>query len=171
MEDGLELRLADAGPAVGALKLPQRRVEPGRAAFQASLVQQFNQIYGSGKDFWTTAPSDPIPYTLFNGSNTYNRPGAAYIALRQILGPARFDAALRQLQHTYGGSSISEAQLEAAFHQWLPPRSSSCQARLSQFFTQWFDTAYPTGGGTHRPMITGPGLAGPGFYSAPGKCG
>ena len=143
----------------------------GRAAFQASLVQQFNQIYGSGKDFWTTAPSDPIPYSLFDTSNTYDRPGAAYIALRQILGPARFDAALRQLQHTYGGSSISEAQLEAAFHQWLPPRSSSCQARLSQFFTQWFDTAYPSGGGANRPMITGPGLAGPGFYSAPGKCG
>jgi hypothetical protein len=49
-------------------------------------------------------------------------------------------------------------------------QSDSCQERLSQFFTQWFDTAYPTGGGTHRPMITGPGLAGPDFYSAPGVC-
>jgi len=143
----------------------------GRAAFQASLVKQFNQIYGSSQDFWTTAPSDPIPYSLFNTSNTYDRPGAAYIALRQILGPARFDAALRQLQRTYGGSSISEAQLEAVFRQWLPVRGSSCQARLGQFFTQWFDTAYPPGGGPNRPMITGPGLHGPGFYSAPGKCG
>ena len=43
--------------------------------------------------------------------------------------------------------------------------------RLSQFFAQWFDTAYPSGGGANRPMITGPGLAGPGFYSAPGVCG
>ena len=132
----------------------------GRAAFQASLVKQFNQIYGSGKDFWTTAPSNPIPYSLFDTSNTYNRPGAAYIALRQILGPARFDAALRQLQRTYGGGSVTEPQLEAVFHRWLPVRSSSCQARLSQFFTQWFDTAYPAGGGKNRPMITGPGLAG-----------
>jgi hypothetical protein len=78
----------------------------GRAAFQASLVKQFGQIYGS-----------------------YDRPGAAYIALRQILGPARFDAALRQLQHTYGGASISEAQLEAVFGQWLPVRSPACQQR------------------------------------------
>ncbi|HEX4661872.1 MAG TPA: hypothetical protein VH307_31135 [Streptosporangiaceae bacterium] len=62
-------------------------------------------------------------------------------------------------------------QLEAAFHQWLPVQSASCQARLSQFFTQWFDTAYPTGGGKNRPMITGPGLGGPGFYSADGMCG
>ena len=62
----------------------------GRAAFQASLVKQFNQIYGSGKDFWTVAPSNPTPYTLFDGSSTYDRPGVAYIALRQILGPARF---------------------------------------------------------------------------------
>ena len=141
----------------------------GRAAFQASLVKQFNQIYGSGKDFWTTAPSNPIPYSLFDTSNTYNRPGAAYIALRQILGPARFDAALRQLQRTYGGGSVTEPQLEAVFHRWLPVRSSSCQARLSQFFTQWFDTAYPAGGGKNRPMITGPGLAGPGFYGANGR--
>jgi len=142
----------------------------GRAAFQASLVKQFNQIYGSGKGFWTTAPSNPIPYSLFDTSNTYDRPGAAYIALRQILGPARFDAALQQLQGTYGGLSISEPELEAAFHQWLPVRSNACQARLSQFFTQWFDSAYASGGGANRPKITGPGLAGPGFYSAPGKC-
>src|ERR1700729_2012246 len=112
----------------------------GRAAFQASLVKQFNQIYGSGKDFWTTAPSNPIPYSLFDTSNTYNRPGAAYIALRQILGPARFDAALRQLQRTYGGSSITEPELEAVFHRWLPVHSSARQQRLSGFFKQWFDT-------------------------------
>lgn len=60
---------------------------------------------------------------------------------------------------------------EAAFRQWLPVRSGSCEARLSEFFTQWFDTAYASGGGANRPMITGPGLAGPGFYSASGKCG
>jgi hypothetical protein len=156
-------RLAEnsaGGPATAA----------GRAAFQASLVKQFAAIYGSGKDFWTTAPSNPIPYSLFNTSNTYDRPGAAYIALRQILGPARFDAALRQLQRLYGGASVSEAQLEAVFGQWLPVHSSRCEARLSQFFAQWFDTAYPAGGGANRPMITGPGLAGPGFYSAPGTC-
>jgi hypothetical protein len=41
---------------------------------------------------------------------------------------------------------------------------------LGEFFAQWFDTAYPPGGGANRPMITGPGLAGPGFYSAPGVC-
>jgi aminopeptidase N len=142
----------------------------GRAAFQASLVSQFNKIYGSGKGFWTTAPSNPVPYSLFNGSNTYDRPGAAYIALRQILGPARFDAALRQIQRTYGGRSIGEAQLEAVFHRWLPVHTGACQQRLSRFFTQWFDTAYPAGGGANRPMITGPGLAGPGFYGAGGRC-
>ena len=142
----------------------------GRAAFQASLVKQFNKTYGSGKDFWTGAPSDPTPYTLFDGSSTYDRPGVAYIALRQILGPARFTGALRELQHVYGGGHISEAQLEAVFRQWLPVHSGACQARLGQFFTQWFDTAYPSGGGANRPMITGPGLDGPGFYSAPGAC-
>ena len=142
----------------------------GRAAFQASLVSQFNAIYNTGGGFWTGAPSNPEPFTLFDSSSTYDRPAAAYLALRQILGPANFTRALQQLQRTYGGASISESQLEAAFHHWLPVHSSSCEARLSQFFTQWFDTAYPSGGGTNRPMITGPGLAGPGFYSAPGRC-
>jgi Peptidase family M1 domain len=142
----------------------------GRAAFQASLVKQFDKTYGSGQDFWTGAPSDPTPYTLFDTSSTYDRPGIAYIALRQILGPARFDGALRELQHSYGGRSVSEAQLEAVFRQWLPVRSGACQARLGQFFTQWFDTAYPSGGGANRPTITGPGLDGPGFYSASGAC-
>ena len=138
--------------------------------FQASLVSQFNAVYGQGKDFWTGAPSDPEPYTLFDSSSTYDRPAAAYIALRQILGHANFTKALQQIQRTYGGASITETQLEAVFHRWLPVRSQACQQRLSQFFTQWFDTAYRTGGGANRPRITGPGLAGPGFYTAGGTC-
>ena len=157
-------RLAE--DAAGGPSSPQ-----GQAAFEASLVSQFNTLYRSSGSFWTTAPSNPEPFTLFSSSNTYDRPGAAYIALRQILGLVNFNQALQQLQRTYGGSSISEAQLEAAFHQWLPVQSASCQARLSQFFTQWFDTAYPTGGGNNKPMITGPGLDGPGFYNADGTCG
>ncbi len=95
----------------------------GRAAFQASLVQQFNAIYGLGGTFWTAAPSNPDPWGLFSGSATYYRPGAAYIALRQILGHANFTRALRQIQRTYGGASISERQLEAAFRRRLPEQS------------------------------------------------
>ena len=53
---------------------------------------------------------------------------------------------------------------------WLPRKSAACEARLSQFFTQWFDTAYPGGGGVNKPAITGPGLAGAGFYDASGGC-
>jgi hypothetical protein len=132
----------------------------GRAAFQASLVQTFNSIYRLGGTFWTAAPSNPTPYGLFSGSATYGRPGAAYIALRQILGPRNFTRALRQVQRVYGGSSISEPELEAVFHRWLPVPTSASQARLSRFFTQWFDTAYPAGGGANRPTITGPGLDG-----------
>jgi hypothetical protein len=138
----------------------------GRAAFQASLVQQFNAIYGLSGSFWSAAPSDPEPWGLFSGSATYYRPGAAYIALRQILGHANFSRALEQIQRTHGGASISERQLEAAFRRGLPEQSRSARTRLRRFFTQWFDTAYPPGGGAHRPTITGPGLAGPGFAGA-----
>ena len=142
----------------------------GQAAFQASLVKQFNHIYAANGSFWTVAPSNPEPFGLFSGSSTYARPSGAYLALRQILGPGNFTQALEQVQRTYGGSFITEAQWEAAFSQWLPVQTSACRARLSQFFTQWFDTAYPAGGGSNRPQITGPGLNGPNFYNAQGGC-
>jgi hypothetical protein len=137
----------------------------GRRAFQHSLVKQFNTTYASKGTFWTAAPSDPTPFGLFSGSATYDRPGIAYIALRQILGHANFTRALMQIQRRYGDRAITEAQLEAGFRQWLPVRSAACGARLGEFFRQWFDTAYPPGGGASRPTITGPGLAGPGFYT------
>ena len=140
----------------------------GRRAFQRSLDATFASIYASKDGFWTVAPSNPTAWGLFSGSSTYDRPGIAYVALRQILGHANFTRALEQIQRRYGGGSITEAQLEAGFGQWLPTRSAACRQRLGQFFTEWFDTAYPRGGGAARPHITGPGLAGPGFYT--GSC-
>ena len=140
----------------------------GRRAFQRSLVKQFDASYGNSGSFWTTAPSDPTPASLFSGNSTYTRPGTAYLALRQILGHEGFDRALRRIQHRFAGASITERQLEARFAHFLPHRNQGCRARLGRFFTQWFDTAYPAGGGAHRPRLTGPGLAGPGFYG--GRC-
>jgi aminopeptidase N len=137
----------------------------GRRAFQRSLVHTFNTTYASKDGFWTVAPSNPTPWALFGTPNTYSRPGISYIALRQILGHGNFTRALEQIQRQYGGGSIAEPQLEAAFARWLPNHSAACTSRLSQFFRQWWDTAYPKGGGTNRPRITGPGLAGPGFYT------
>jgi Peptidase family M1 domain len=142
----------------------------GQAAFQASLVHQFNQTYAQAGSFWTAAPSNPKPFGLFSNSATYERPAAAYIALRQILGPTNFTQALHQIQQDYGGRAITEPELEAIYHQWLSNHSAACQAKLTTFFTQWFDTPYPAGGGAHRPDITGPGLHGPGFYNATGGC-
>ncbi len=137
----------------------------GRRAFQRSLVKQFNTTYASKDGFWTAAPSNPTPFGLFSGSATYDRPGIAYIALRQILGHANFARALMQIQRRYGDGAITEAQLEAGFRHWLPTRSAACGSRLDGFFRQWFDTAYPPSGGANRPAVTGPGLAGPGFYT------
>ena len=142
----------------------------GDAAFEQSLVTQFNRNYANTGSLWTAAPSDPTPASLFSGSTTYTRPGTTYVALRRILGPERFDRALRRIQRDYGGASITEPQLEREFARYLPNRSHGCQVRLGQFFGQWFDTVYPSGGGAHRPQLTGPGLAGPGFYDAHGRC-
>ena len=133
------------------------------AAFEQSLVDTFDQIYAGSDSLWTGAPSDPSPSTLFSGARTYARPGIAYIALRRILGPANFDAALQQIQQTYRQGSVTEPQLESAFTSFLPVQTVSCRAELAQFFTQWWDTVYPPGGGDNRPQITAPGLDGGGF--------
>jgi hypothetical protein len=133
----------------------------GDAAFEQSLVSSFNAGYAGPDSLWIGAPSDPSPYTLFSGARTYERPGIAYIALRRILGPANFAAALQQIQQTYRQGSVTEAQLEAGFAAHLA--NAKCTALLSQFFAQWFDTVYPAGGGPNRPQLTGPGLDGGGF--------
>lgn len=132
----------------------------GPHGFQRSLTRQFRSTYSGGGRFWAVAPSDPTPAVLFSGSSTYARPGAAYLALRQILGHGRFVRALKRIQRNYGGRTITEAQLEAAFAHFLPHPTASCRSELGDFFTQWFDTAYAQG---DKPSITGPGLAGQGF--------
>jgi hypothetical protein len=141
----------------------------GRAAFNKSLINRFDSNYASA-DLWAGAPSNPTPYSLFSGSSTYTRPGTAYIAVRQILGHGRFIDALQQIQRRYGGRTITEPELEAGFARWLPNRSHACRAKLGAFFTQWFDTPYPTASGATKPTITGPRLAGRGFYGAHGTC-
>jgi hypothetical protein len=136
----------------------------GDAAFEQSLIDSFDQGYAGADSLWTAAPSDPRPYTLFSGATTYERPGIAYIALRRILGSANFAAALQHMQRTYRQATITEAQLEAGFQAFLPSPTRACTAELSDFFSEWFDTVYPPGGGANRPQITGPGLDGGGFH-------
>jgi hypothetical protein len=154
----------DAQTAAGGSHSPA-----GAAAFDASLIRQFNTNYGQAS-LWRAAPSNPTPFTLFDTPTTYTRPGTAYIALRQILGKSNFAKALQQIQRVYGGANITERQLEAAFHERLPNHSRACNARLDTFFAQWFDTVFPTASGANRPTITGPGLAGAGFFNKNGGC-
>jgi hypothetical protein len=141
----------------------------GAAAFNRSLVREFDAYYASTR-LWQGAPSNPTPYSLFSGASTYVRPGIAYIALRQILGSTNFTRTLQAVQRRYAGATISERQLEAAFHRGLPNRGAACSIRLDRFFRQWFDTSYPTKSGAGKPSITGPGLAGGGFYGARHTC-
>ena len=140
------------------------------AAFERSLAKRFDKQYASGGDHWTIAPSRPFAYSLFDDAATYERPAAAYEALRRILGAEVFYATLQDIQRSYGGGAITEVQLEAAFQQALPVQSAGCHARLAQFFSEWFDTAYAPGGAAQRPSITGPGLDGEEFYGASVGC-
>jgi hypothetical protein len=140
------------------------------AAFEASLASQFSTNYGiASSGAWAVAPSNPQASNLFTTANTYRRPGTSYVALRAILGKDRFNSANREIQSTYGGGSITEPQLIAVYQKWLPNQSTECHAKLALFFAQWWDTAYPSAGQS-KPQITGPGLAGPGFYDGNGGC-
>ena len=124
----------------------------GDAAFEKSLARTFATNYAHGKLF-TGVPSDPTSASLFSDSSTYTRPGTAYLALRQILGSDGFDRALQSIQRRYGGGVITEKQLEAQFANQLPRTTTPCRAELSRFFTQWFDTRYPSAGRI-KPSIT-----------------
>ncbi len=166
------LTAKEAAVTAGGLDTPA-----GEAAFEASLVARFKTNYNSAsKTIWTGVPSDPNAETLFQNSTTYQRPGTAYIALRQILGAGNFAGALRQLGEEFGGSSIEEPQLEQVFESWLPNQSGTCRARLGTFFGEWFDTAFAAAGDptTLKPQLTGPGLvpsaSGTTFYDATGSC-
>ena len=144
---------------------PARR--PGDAAFQQSLVDRFNANYANTGSLWTAAPSDPTPARLFSGSTTYTRPGTAYLALRQILGPTGSSEPCSGSSATSAAAASPRPQLEAEFAHFLPAaQPAPAGSRLGDFFTQWFDTVYPPGGGANRPQLTGPGLDGPGFYDA-----
>jgi hypothetical protein len=144
------------------------------AASEARLVSRFNGTGGWGttsSTFWNVAPSHPTSANLFGNSNTYARPGLSYLALRFILGTANYNAAVQHIQSAYGGGSISESQLISEFHKYMPNKSIGCSNKLDAFFKQWWDTSYtgsPAAG--NKPQITGPGLAGPGFYDANGGC-
>jgi hypothetical protein len=165
----------NAANAVGGLGTPA-----GNTAFDNSLIARFNTNYGTTSGTaWTSAPSNPTVGNLFTTVSTYTRPGTTYVALRQILdGSAsrlpsdRWIGVMKQIQSDFGGGSITEAQLENVFHQWLPNQSDACHAKLDQFFTQWFDTAYSApNNATNKPQITGPGLNGPDrFYNDASAC-
>jgi hypothetical protein len=60
--------------------------------------------------------------------------------------------------------------MEDYYQAALPNQSAACHEKLGRFFTQWWDTAYPAPDGATKPQITGPGLAGPGFFDATGPC-
>jgi len=148
------LTAREAAEKAGGLDTPA-----GDAAFDASLVARFRTNYAKSS-LWLRAPSNPTPASLFASNVTYERTATAYIALRQILGKDRFVDVLKQIQAEFGGSSISESQLEAVFGQHLTNQSPAARTRLNQFFAEWFDTAFPaTGPATAlKPQLTGPGL-------------
>lgn len=137
---------------------------PGHPAFTRSLRRQFNEVYRAKGRFWTVAPSDPTPWDYFSYPSTYLRPAAMYDALYLILGHDRFSGVLRQIQRDHAGGTVTREEWESPFLAQMP--TGDCRAVLSDFFDQWIDTAYPRGGGRHRPRLTAPGVAGGGFPAA-----
>ena len=154
-------RHADRGGSPG--RRPRRR-------FENSLISRFNTNYNTtSSSFWTAAPSNPTVGNLFTTSNTYTRPGTAYIALWQILGRDRMISAMKEIQ-----SHVRRRQHHRAAARGRSS-ASACRSRArratrgsTSSSPQWCDTAYPTGGAntTNKPQITGPGLNGTGFVCA-----
>jgi hypothetical protein len=76
---------------------------------------------------------------------------------------------MKQIQSQYGGSSITEPQLEAVSATGCRQPSASCNARLDQFFPQWWDNRVPRPAGTNtvnKPASPPWPLNGTGFVCA-----
>ena len=165
------LFLADvAGKAAGAVGSAAYNT-----AFEASIASRFaatNRYNTTSTTFWSVVPTNPTSGQLFGSSNTYNRPGQSYIALRAILGNDQLVKASKEIQTDYQYGSIAPEQEIAIYHKYLPNQSMGCSNKLDAFFKQWWFTTYsgsPAAG--NKPQITGPGLAGnDGFYDANGGC-
>ena len=114
-------RLAEnqaGGPALAPRAGPR-----SRPAWSSSSTRSTR----SGGSFWTVAPSNPKPFGLFAGSSTYDRPGAAYIALRQILGTGQVHpgaaadpAPLRRRHHHRGAAGGGLPPVAAGAERGLP---------------------------------------------------
>ena len=117
-------------------------------------------------------PTNPTSGQLFGNSNTYTRPGMAYIALRAIYGNDQWVKVNKEIQTDYKYGSITPEQVIAVYHKYLPNQTIGCHKKLDAFFKQWWYTCY-TGNPAlgNKPSITGPGLAGNDhFWDANGGC-
>ena len=132
---------------------------PGSAAFDNSLISRSTLTKRPAATL-DGAPSNPTPLSC-SQPRTPTPTGDAYIALYQIIGLDQFRQGPPAPRRTTA-SEHHRAAVGGRVGARMPNQSAACQAKLATFFTQWFDTAYPSGGGANKPQLTGPGLAGPG---------
>ena len=165
------LFLADvAGKAAGAVGSAAYNT-----AFEASIATRFagtTRYNTTSTTFWSVVPTNPTSGQLFGSSNTYNRPGQSYIALRAIFGNDQWVKVNKEIQTDYKYGSMSPEQVIAVYHKYLPVQTKGCHNKLDAFFKQWWYTSYSgSPGAGNKPSITGPGLAGNDhFYDANGGC-
>ena len=156
-----------AVPVPGATSPARRRAPVGSAAyntaFEAAIATRFagtTRYNTTSTTFWSVVPTNPTSGQLFGSSNTYNRPGQSYIALRAIFGNDQWVKVNKEIQTDYKYGSISPEQEIAVYHKYLPNQSKGCHNKLDAFFKQWWYTSYsgtPADGNKpsdHRP---GPG--------------
>ena len=149
------LFLADvAGKAAGAVGSAAYNT-----AFEASIAARFagtTRYNTTSTTFWSVVPTNPTSGQLFGSSNTYNRPGQSYIALRAILGNDQWVKVNKEIQTDYKYGSITPEQVIAVYHKYLPNQSIGCHNKLDAFFKQWWFTSYS---GSPAPATSRPSRA------------
>ena len=130
-------------------------------AFEAAIASRFaatNRYNTTSTTFWSVVPTNPTSGQLFGNSNTYNRPGQSYIALRAILGNDQWVKVNKEIQTDYKYGSITPEQEIAVYHKYLPNQSIGCHNKLDAFFKQWWYTSYSgTPANGNKPSDHGPG--------------
>ena len=142
----------------------------GQAAFQASLVKEFNTIYAQGDAFWTAAPSNPEPVGLFSGSATYTRPGGGLHRAAPDPRPHQLHpgagavaAHLRRFPRHRARTGIRVRPVAAGAHQRLPGASAPVLHPVVGYRLPGRRRQEPAP--DHRPRTGRPG-----FYNSHGGC-
>ena len=131
----------------------------GRVAFEQSLVDNFNQYY-AGSDL--CGPAHPPIRVRTRSSRARRRTSDRASRISRCGGSSAPRTSTRRCNRSKHVPAGQRDRVAARVGVHVVPSGPhhGVHGAARPFFTQWWDTVYPPGGGENRPQLTAPGLDG-----------